>query len=116
MRNQGRQKLARLSKEEFATLVWDILCDCKRRQHPYRKLNCTNGDLIMNAFKIFLLIFLDEESVSVSKTQTNILDEEPLYDSVASDDDYAIAEEMVRKLLCPLVLEGKNSFSYVLNF
>lgn len=37
MRNQGRQKLARLSKEEFATLVWDILSDCKRRQAPFGK-------------------------------------------------------------------------------
>ncbi|XP_065214585.1 ARF GTPase-activating protein GIT2 [Planococcus citri] len=69
MRNQGRQKLARLSKEEFATLVWDILCECKRRQNP-------PGEGLLN------------------KIKANIADEEPLYDSVASDDDYAIAEEM----------------------
>lgn len=37
MRNQGRQKLARLNKEEFGTLVWDILSDCKRRQSPFSK-------------------------------------------------------------------------------
>lgn len=35
MRNQGRQKLARLSSEEFATLLWDILHDCQRRQNPF---------------------------------------------------------------------------------
>lgn len=34
MRNQGRQKLARLNCSEFATLVWDILIDCKRRHNP----------------------------------------------------------------------------------
>ncbi|MED6252646.1 glycerophosphoinositol permease [Ataeniobius toweri] len=31
-RNQGRQKLARFSAHEFATLVIDILADAKRRQ------------------------------------------------------------------------------------
>lgn len=34
MRNQGRQKLARFSPNEFAALVMDILHDCKRRQSP----------------------------------------------------------------------------------
>lgn len=32
MRNQGRQKLARFSPREFASLVIDILTDAKRRQ------------------------------------------------------------------------------------
>lgn len=34
MRNQGRQKLARFSPREFASLVIDILTDAKRRQSP----------------------------------------------------------------------------------
>lgn len=34
MRNQGRQKLARFSPREFASLVIDILSDAKRRQSP----------------------------------------------------------------------------------
>ncbi|KAK7601877.1 hypothetical protein V9T40_009318 [Parthenolecanium corni] len=67
MRNQGRQKLARLSNEEFATLLWDILHDCKRRQNPF--------DYLADSKKC--------------------AEEEPLYDSVASDEDYAIAEEIV---------------------
>lgn len=35
MRNQGRQKLARFSPREFASLVIDILSDAKRRQNPF---------------------------------------------------------------------------------
>ncbi|XP_076036708.1 ARF GTPase-activating protein GIT1 isoform X5 [Oratosquilla oratoria] len=31
-RNQGRQKLARFNAREFATLIIDVLSDCKRRQ------------------------------------------------------------------------------------
>lgn len=32
-RNQGRQKLARLSTAEMATLLRDVLVDATRRQH-----------------------------------------------------------------------------------
>lgn len=41
-----------------------------------------------------LLYYSGEEPVN--KMKANVSDEEPLYDSVASDDDYAIAEEMVK--------------------
>ncbi|XP_075220348.1 ARF GTPase-activating protein GIT1 [Lycorma delicatula] len=67
MRNQGRQKLARFSPREFASLVIDILHDCKRRQSP---------------------------SIDVMKSNSKSLDDEPLYDSVASDEDYATAEQI----------------------
>ncbi|XP_014284303.1 ARF GTPase-activating protein GIT2 [Halyomorpha halys] len=63
MRNQGRQKLARLSPGEFSALVLDILHDADRRQ----------------------LVIINGKVNS---------DEEPLYDSVASDDDYATAEQL----------------------
>lgn len=32
LRNQGRQKLARLTDQEFASLVVDVLKEIKRRQ------------------------------------------------------------------------------------
>uniref|UniRef100_A0A671XR76 G protein-coupled receptor kinase interacting ArfGAP 2b n=1 Tax=Sparus aurata TaxID=8175 RepID=A0A671XR76_SPAAU len=59
-RNQGRQKLARFSAHEFATLVIDILTDAKRRQwgNSYSRHN--------------------------SESQDN---DQPDYDSVASDED-----------------------------
>uniref|UniRef100_A0A4W6D182 G protein-coupled receptor kinase interacting ArfGAP 2b n=1 Tax=Lates calcarifer TaxID=8187 RepID=A0A4W6D182_LATCA len=59
-RNQGRQKLARFSAHEFATLVIDILTDAKRRQ----------ACLISNPL--------------ICESQDN---DQPDYDSVASDED-----------------------------
>ncbi|XP_054273638.1 ARF GTPase-activating protein GIT2 isoform X2 [Macrosteles quadrilineatus] len=70
MRNQGRQKLARFSQREFASLVIDILTDAKRRQSPTDRLS-----LLRNLTK-------------------DVSDDEPLYDSVASDEDYASAEQI----------------------
>ncbi|KAG8288420.1 glycerophosphoinositol permease [Homalodisca vitripennis] len=69
MRNQGRQKLARFSPREFASLVIDILTDAKRRQSP-------------------------SERLSVKPNHKDTSDDEPLYDSVASDEDYATAEQI----------------------
>lgn len=62
MRNQGRQKLARLSTQEFSALILDILHDAHKRQN--------------------------------TKKKTKDTEEEPLYDSVASDDDYATVEQL----------------------
>lgn len=65
-RNQGRQKLARFSQQEFAGLITDVLEDCKRRQNManLRPLDAPIRD-------------------------STASDDEPLYDAVASDDDYA---------------------------
>lgn len=68
MRNQGRQKLARFSPREFASLVIDILSDAKRRQSPFDR----------------------QSGRPIPKDS----DDEPLYDSVASDEDYATAEQI----------------------
>ncbi|XP_056640108.1 ARF GTPase-activating protein Git [Diorhabda sublineata] len=68
-RNQGRQKLARFSTPELKSLVYDILVDTQRRQMVPDKNN------------ILLL------------REVSSLDEDPLYDSVASDDDYAIVPD-----------------------
>uniref|UniRef100_A0A8D2ZK97 Arf-GAP domain-containing protein n=1 Tax=Scophthalmus maximus TaxID=52904 RepID=A0A8D2ZK97_SCOMX len=71
-RNQGRQKLARFSAHEFATLVIDILTDAKRRQWGN---SCDkNVELILQGI----------DSRHNSESQDN---DQPDYDSVASDED-----------------------------
>uniref|UniRef100_A0AAY4BEH5 G protein-coupled receptor kinase interacting ArfGAP 2a n=1 Tax=Denticeps clupeoides TaxID=299321 RepID=A0AAY4BEH5_9TELE len=62
-RNQGRQKLARFNAHEFATLVIDILSDSKRRQQG-TSVKSPKG--------------------AYNESQDN---DQPDYDSVASDDD-----------------------------
>ncbi|XP_065333225.1 ARF GTPase-activating protein GIT2 [Cloeon dipterum] len=69
-RNQGRQKLARLNAREFAILIMDVLSDAKRRQ------SFTPGQ----------------------RGESEVSDDEPLYDSVASDDDYVTAAASVDTL------------------
>uniref|UniRef100_A0A8D0AYN3 G protein-coupled receptor kinase interacting ArfGAP 2a n=1 Tax=Sander lucioperca TaxID=283035 RepID=A0A8D0AYN3_SANLU len=60
-RNQGRQKLARFNAHEFATLVIDILSDAKRRQQG--------------------------NSIASPKGHDSQDNDQPDYDSVASDED-----------------------------
>uniref|UniRef100_A0A8C7RNI3 G protein-coupled receptor kinase interacting ArfGAP 2a n=1 Tax=Oncorhynchus mykiss TaxID=8022 RepID=A0A8C7RNI3_ONCMY len=68
-RNQGRQKLARFNAHEFATLVIDILSDSKRRQ--------LGNSMIKNV-----------ELILKSRSGGEGLDnDQPDYDSVASDED-----------------------------
>uniref|UniRef100_A0A3P8XA58 Arf-GAP domain-containing protein n=1 Tax=Esox lucius TaxID=8010 RepID=A0A3P8XA58_ESOLU len=70
-RNQGRQKLARFNAHEFATLVIDILSDAKRRQ-------------MGNSTKSVELIL---KSVSSRHGSEGLDNDQPDYDSVASDED-----------------------------
>ncbi|XP_023239790.1 ARF GTPase-activating protein GIT2-like isoform X1 [Centruroides sculpturatus] len=88
-RNQGRQKLARFNAREFATLIIDILSEVKRRQqglpstsnyNPKEK-NVEQRGRERNAKK------------DNGDTKGNVSDDEPLYDSVASDEE--IADEKV---------------------
>uniref|UniRef100_A0A8C2ZYD3 G protein-coupled receptor kinase interacting ArfGAP 2b n=1 Tax=Cyclopterus lumpus TaxID=8103 RepID=A0A8C2ZYD3_CYCLU len=69
-RNQGRQKLARFSAHEFATLVIDILTDAKRRQWG----NSCDSPKVPSLLDLF------------SCLQDN---DQPDYDSVASDEEPA---------------------------
>ncbi|KAM9810278.1 ARF GTPase-activating protein GIT2a isoform 3-T3 [Neosynchiropus ocellatus] len=71
-RNQGRQKLARFNAHEFATLVIDILSDAKRR-HQGNSVSSPkdNVELIL-------------KSMAAQQSQDN---DQPDYDSVASDED-----------------------------
>ncbi|XP_056287841.1 ARF GTPase-activating protein GIT2b isoform X2 [Pseudoliparis swirei] len=81
-RNQGRQKLARFSAHEFATLVIDILTDAKRRQW---------GNSCDSPKESVELILQGIDSRHNSDSQDN---DQPDYDSVASD------EEPVQEATC----------------
>nr|XP_015221678.1 PREDICTED: ARF GTPase-activating protein GIT2 isoform X10 [Lepisosteus oculatus] len=74
-RNQGRQKLARFNAHEFATLVIDILSDAKRRQQ---------GSSVASPKENVELILKNINSRHGSESQDN---DQPDYDSVASDED-----------------------------
>ncbi|XP_062398793.1 ARF GTPase-activating protein GIT2a isoform X2 [Sardina pilchardus] len=75
-RNQGRQKLARFNAHEFATLVIDILSDAKRRQlgNSVTSPRVDNVELILKSVG----------GCPVDDRQDN---DQPDYDSVASDED-----------------------------
>ncbi|XP_041855046.1 ARF GTPase-activating protein GIT2a isoform X3 [Melanotaenia boesemani] len=74
-RNQGRQKLARFNAYEFATLVIDILSDAKRRQQGNSSVSPKdNVELILKNMPVR----------HCSDSQDN---DQPDYDSVASDED-----------------------------
>ncbi|XP_030814745.1 ARF GTPase-activating protein GIT2 isoform X4 [Camarhynchus parvulus] len=74
-RNQGRQKLARFNAHEFATLVIDILSDAKRRQQ---------GNSLTGSKENVELILKSINNQHSSESQDN---DQPDYDSVASDED-----------------------------
>uniref|UniRef100_A0A669DBF4 GIT ArfGAP 2 n=1 Tax=Oreochromis niloticus TaxID=8128 RepID=A0A669DBF4_ORENI len=74
-RNQGRQKLARFNAHEFATLVIDILSEAKRRQQ---------GNPIVSPKDNVELIMKNVAVRHCSDSQDN---DQPDYDSVASDED-----------------------------
>ncbi|XP_054450201.1 ARF GTPase-activating protein GIT2 isoform X2 [Pteronotus mesoamericanus] len=74
-RNQGRQKLARFNAHEFATLVIDILSDAKRRQQ---------GSPLSSSKDNVELILKTINNQHSTENQDN---DQPDYDSVASDED-----------------------------
>uniref|UniRef100_A0A8C0FPQ2 GIT ArfGAP 2 n=1 Tax=Bubo bubo TaxID=30461 RepID=A0A8C0FPQ2_BUBBB len=74
-RNQGRQKLARFNAHEFATLVIDILSDAKRRQQ---------GNPLAGSKENVELILKSISNQHSNESQDN---DQPDYDSVASDED-----------------------------
>ncbi|XP_041058375.1 ARF GTPase-activating protein GIT2a isoform X5 [Carcharodon carcharias] len=74
-RNQGRQKLARFNAHEFATLVIDILSDAKRRQL---------GNPIASPKDNVELVLKSVNDRHGSESHDN---DQPDYDSVASDED-----------------------------
>nr|CAD7261755.1 unnamed protein product [Timema shepardi] len=131
-RNQGRQKLARFNARELASLIIDILSDAKRRQLP-----TTSSLILPQAISHLQAVpkeadyggrycMLDTKEMSSSKPlkshlqsvastqqrKSEISDDEPLYDCVASDDDYLTPEEIARlaqQLTAKTNEERKNS-------
>ncbi|XP_030795520.1 ARF GTPase-activating protein GIT2 isoform X7 [Rhinopithecus roxellana] len=98
-RNQGRQKLARFNAHEFATLVIDILSDAKRRQQgSFLSGSKDNVELILKTIN-------NQHSV---ESQDN---DQPDYDSVASDEDTDLettASKANRQKLQTLQSENSN--------
>uniref|UniRef100_A0A182WBD1 Arf-GAP domain-containing protein n=1 Tax=Anopheles minimus TaxID=112268 RepID=A0A182WBD1_9DIPT len=95
-RNQGRQKLARFSQQEFAGLLMDVLLDAHRRQNM-ANLRPIDGPLPVG------LAQLKAASLGPSSLggirDSNLSDDEPLYDAVASDDDYAALAPVAQQAL-----------------
>lgn len=78
-RNQGRQKLARFSHAEFCGLLSDILVDARRRQN-IANLRPLDHQVPPSPLPHNLLQLRQNR-------ESNLSDDEPLYDAVA-DDDY----------------------------
>lgn len=99
-RNQARQKLARLESHEFATLVVDVLKEIRRRQTEMSSggtwtstltktsspLRETGSSFLRDATKMGLTKSLP--TGTLARTTSGLSDDEPIYDHVASDDDY----------------------------
>jgi hypothetical protein len=77
---KGRQKLARFNAREFATLIIDILSDARRRQYGVQKSSTIH---VSSPTERTL------REMHHHHTNSSLSDDEPLYDSVASDEDYA---------------------------
>ncbi|XP_039327739.1 ARF GTPase-activating protein GIT2 isoform X6 [Saimiri boliviensis] len=98
-RNQGRQKLARFNAHEFATLVIDILSDAKRRQQ---------GSSLSGSKENVELILRTINNQHSIESQDN---DQPDYDSVASDEDTDLettASKANRQKLQTLQSENSN--------
>ena len=82
-RNQGRQKLARLNHKEFAQLIVDILSEIRRRvfgisgDTPKDVKNISSKNLQKKSVR----------KVAQNSDSSSDDDSEPLYDSVASEDE-----------------------------
>jgi len=94
-RNQGRQKLARLSHQEFNFLVTDVLKEIRRRQtemnnspmkSPLREASARSNSQA-TAFTKSLPQFLPAAAAGGGLMAGGDPDD-PIYDYVASDDDY----------------------------
>lgn len=85
-RNQGRQKLARFSHAEFCGLLSDILVDARRRQNiaNLRPLDQVPSPLPPSVAHLR------------RNRESNLSDDEPLYDAVADDEFLAPVTSQVK--------------------
>ncbi|XP_033212377.1 ARF GTPase-activating protein GIT1 isoform X3 [Belonocnema kinseyi] len=99
-RNQGRQKLARFTPKELATLVIDLLTEAGHRH------TLANNAPLQDP----VLLALRKEQFGKHGSQMS--DDEPLYDSVASDDDYAtFASDNVTRLSTALISDNEKALA-----
>ncbi|XP_036332090.1 ARF GTPase-activating protein GIT2 isoform X1 [Rhagoletis pomonella] len=114
-RNQGRQKLARFSRKEFAGLLTDVLYDARRRQ-KIASLRPLDGPNINSFYNPALL----------TENELDLSDDEPIYDPVASDDDYAPVQPVAQQAIVHQtpdepqhevqnLLRQINDYKYVIN-
>lgn len=96
MKNQGRQKLACYGQKEFKNLVIQILVEINRRTQPGMLINKKN---VFN-YNLKCLYILVNKVISKLKYD----DDEPLYDHVASDEDYATPEQIAAMVIFFLLL------------
>ncbi|XP_045104639.1 ARF GTPase-activating protein GIT2-like isoform X5 [Portunus trituberculatus] len=132
-RNQGRQKLARFNAREFATLIIDILSEAKRRQSGIPSPLPTPKDKDSSSGTTSISALLTDSpctaasaatasdtssapALTTYKPSTNnnnkgemTDDGEPLYDSVASEDDYTYVEQVEKLNQQKKILEEQKS-------
>ncbi|XP_039480502.1 ARF GTPase-activating protein Git [Drosophila santomea] len=110
-RNQGRQKLARFNRGEFTGLLTDVLVDAMRRQNmanlrpmdapvpghqSLQSLPYANNSMLLGSFE-------------QGGHDPNLSDDEPIYDPVASDDDYAPVPPMAQQAIVHTPPRNANS-------
>ena len=89
-RNQARQKLGRLNAREFATLLIDLLSEAKRRQQ---------GGMVFSLKGTVILLLQTSNNLTHhildlhNNVKLDCSDDEPLYDSVASEEEFVLAEQ-----------------------
>ncbi|KAH8369853.1 hypothetical protein KR093_001121 [Drosophila rubida] len=110
-RNQGRQKLARFNRAEFAGLLTDVLIDALRRQNM---ANLRPLDAPLPTQSLHLLPYgnnstMYSSSFEQSMHDPNLSDDEPIYDPVASDDDYAPVPPMAQQAIVHTPPRNANS-------
>ncbi|ODN04062.1 ARF GTPase-activating protein GIT2 [Orchesella cincta] len=88
VRNQTRQKFARLSNDELCALITLVLVECKRRHCNGARDIELDKDIFLHGDK-----HLSSSMKLAGETSVTEDDDYPLYDSVASDEDLILAEQ-----------------------
>jgi len=107
---QGRQKLARFNRAEFTGLLTDVLVDAMRRQNM---ANLRPLDAPLPGHQsLQSLPYANNSMFDQGGHDPNLSDDEPIYDPVASDDDYAPVPPMAQQvnLMRQKILKLNNSF------
>ncbi|KAM8714536.1 hypothetical protein ACLKA7_014630 [Drosophila subpalustris] len=116
-RNQGRQKLARFNRAEFAGLLTDVLIDALRRQNManLRPMDAPMPTQSQSQSQQWQLLPYGNNSTMYSSSfeqsmhDPNLSDDEPIYDPVASDDDYAPVPPMAQQAVVHTPPRNANS-------